>query len=107
MSALDTIFNILKGAHPDASDEDIKSYIDSAKASPDQLSAAASPFDVGGTGTAKIPLQATATPPAAPAPTAPASAPQPDLTLSSPPDMSLKFPDANSVKSSFDVNTSD
>ncbi len=46
MSALDTIFNILKGAHPDASDEDIKSYIDSAKASPDQMNSAVAPLSM-------------------------------------------------------------
>ncbi len=44
MSALDTIFNILKGAHPDAADEDIKSYIESAKASPDQMDSAVAPL---------------------------------------------------------------
>lgn len=71
MSVLDSLFHIFKGSNPDASDEEIKSQIDSLQASPDQM--------------AEVMAQ---------------------LPKGASPDMSLKFPDANSVSSNFDVKES-
>lgn len=88
MSALDTLFSIFKSANPDASDEDIKAHLDSMKASPDQLQGALAPFTP--------PTEGSFTPDAPVAPSPASSA-----------DLSLKFPTADSMPSSFDVGVSD
>lgn len=88
---MDTLVNFLKGAHPDASDEDIKAHIDSLKASPEMVKDAMTPL---------MPQSDPSTSPEAPPQTQ-------TLDLTATPDMSMKIPAANSTPSNFNVPVSD